>query len=69
MELRCYSFIGGAPPIDSWSLVESTGVVEQILPPSLIRAIGTSVLSCIVSRIANASSVRELDKDFDTIIS
>jgi len=29
MELRCYSYDGGAPPMDSWPLEEeTTGVVK-----------------------------------------
>lgn len=40
MELRCYSYDGGAPPMDSWSLEEKMGVVKQ----ALIRAIRPPVL-------------------------
>ena len=31
MELRCYSYDGGAPPMDSWSLEEKMGVAKQAL--------------------------------------
>lgn len=29
MELRCYSYDGGAPPMDSWPQEEKMGVVKQ----------------------------------------
>lgn len=28
MELRCYYYIGGAPPMDSWPLEEKMGVAQ-----------------------------------------
>lgn len=29
MELRCYSYDGGAPPMDSWPLEEKMGVTSR----------------------------------------
>lgn len=29
MELRCYSYDGGAPPMDSWPLKEKMGVTSR----------------------------------------
>lgn len=39
MELRCYSYIGGAPPMDSCSLEEKMGVAKQAPLSGLIKAI------------------------------
>lgn len=39
MELRCYSYDGGAPPTDSWPLEEEMGVVKQAALRGLIQAI------------------------------
>lgn len=33
MELRCYSYDGGAPPMDSWPLEEKMGVVKLGFSP------------------------------------
>lgn len=38
MELRCYSYDGGAPPMDSWPLEEWMGVVRQAALQGLIKA-------------------------------
>lgn len=39
MELRCYSYDGGAPPMDSWSPEEMMGVAKQAPLQGLIKAI------------------------------
>lgn len=38
MELRCYSYDGGAPPMDSWR-EEKMGVVKQAALQGLIKDI------------------------------
>lgn len=39
MELRCYSYDGGAPPMDSWSLEEKMGVARRAALQGLIKAL------------------------------
>lgn len=46
MELRCYCYDGGAPPMDSWPLEEKMGVVRQAAPRGLIKAIRPPWLVC-----------------------
>lgn len=46
MELRCYSYDGGAPPMDSWSLEEKMGVAKQAALQGLIKAIRPPRLVC-----------------------
>lgn len=46
MELRCYSYDGGAPPMGSWPLEEKMGVVRQAAPRGLIKAIRPPRLVC-----------------------
>lgn len=46
MELRCYSYDGGAPPMDSWSPEEKMGVVKQAALQGLIKAIRPPRLVC-----------------------
>lgn len=46
MELRCYSYDGGAPPMDSWPLEEKMGVVKQAALQGLIKAIRPLWLVC-----------------------
>lgn len=37
MELRCYSFDGGAPPMDSWPQEEKMGVTSRQLSTGPIK--------------------------------
>lgn len=46
MELRCYSYDGGAPPMDSWPPEENMGVVKQAALQGLIKAIRPLWLVC-----------------------
>lgn len=46
MELKCYSYDGGAPPMDSWPLEEKMGVVKQAALQGLIKAIRPPWLVC-----------------------
>lgn len=39
MELRCYSYDGGAPPMDSWPQEEKTGVTSRQHSRGPIKAI------------------------------
>lgn len=50
MELRCYSYDGAAPPMDSWSPEEKMmGVARQAALQGLIEAIRPPWLVCRVS--------------------
>lgn len=53
MELSCYSYDGGAPPMDSWPQEEKMGVASRRLSTGLIKAIRPLWL---VSHLAMAMS-------------
>lgn len=43
MELRCYSFDGGAPPMDSWPQEEKMGVASRQLSTGPIKSYQATV--------------------------
>lgn len=50
MELRCYSFDGGAPPMDSWPQEEKMGVTSRQLSTGPIKSYQTTVAGFALGR-------------------
>lgn len=75
MELRCYSYDGGAPPMDSWSLEEKMGVVKQAALRGLIKAIRPPGLvlhwaatMCWVGLVQHLTTVYAISLPFEIIV-